>query len=74
MKQEEVLQSEFCDHFKEVRNDLKISTTKLSGESKVDKADISKLEHCEANPTLKKLLKLVHGLGCVLRIVPKEGK
>lgn len=60
----------------EARRDQKMTQQQLADRTGIDRADISKLEHGNANPSLKMLKRLAAGLGMTVRIefVPKVTK
>lgn len=60
----------------EARRDQKMTQQQLADRTGIDRADISKLEHGNANPSLKMLKRLAAGLGMRVRIefVPKVTK
>lgn len=63
----------------EARRDQKMTQQQLADRTGIDRADISKLENGNANPSLKMLKRLADGLGMDVRIefvprVPKQPK
>lgn len=60
----------------EARRDQKMTQQQLADRTGIDRADISKLENGNANPSLKMLKRLADGLGMDVRIefVPRVPK
>ena len=52
------------------RRDLGLTQKRLASLSGIDQAEISRIEHGEANPTLQTLVSLGRGIQCVLTFVP----
>ncbi len=52
------------------RRELGFTQAKLAATSGIDQADISKIEHAEANPTLETLSALATALRCTLALQP----
>lgn len=58
----------------DIRSRLRITQAELSRRTGIDQGDISKLERCTRNPSLRMLKRLADGLGMDLQVnfIPRE--
>ncbi|MES2620982.1 MAG: helix-turn-helix transcriptional regulator [Bacteroidota bacterium] len=71
MKKEERLHSEFLIHLKEVMEEEHIYLGKLSANTNIDKANLSRIVSGETSPRIGSVANIVDGLGRKLVTVKK---